>query len=64
MTRAMEKQLLESIHVSPKWLMFKLDNRENFIPQSNGLASGKAPFKEDISRTIPRFNGTNLKIIF
>ena len=63
MVKALGKQLLEPIHILPKRLMFKLDKREDFIPKSNGLASGKIHLKEDINKRIPRFNRTNLNTI-
>ena len=43
--------------------MFKLDKRKDFIPYSNGLASGKVSLKEDINKRILGFNRTKLKTI-
>ena len=43
--------------------MFKLDKRKDFIPNSNGLASGKVSLTKDINKRISGFNGTNLKTI-
>jgi len=44
--------------------MLKLDNRDDFIHKSNGLASDKVPLEEDINKGVPRSNRTNFKAIY
>jgi len=46
MMRALGKRLFEPIHICSERLLFKLDNRNNFILKPNGQASWVVPLKE------------------
>ena len=63
MEMALGKQLFQPTHVCPKRLLFKLENREDFIPKPNGLASKEVFVKEDSIKGILRTKKTNLKTI-